>query len=55
MEISLSNPILLVVGGITLLATLYFWNQRNTNKQRQRRQRNFKKDYFEKKKKHFSK
>jgi hypothetical protein len=53
-EISLSNPVILIVGGITLLAIIYFWNKNNTNKQRQRRKRNFRKDYFEKKEKHSS-
>jgi len=49
MEISLSNPVLLIVGGIALLTIIFFWNKSNTNKQRQRRSRNFRKRYQEKK------
>jgi FtsZ-interacting cell division protein ZipA len=50
MEISLSNPIVLIVGGIALLALIFYWNKRNTNKQRQRSKRSFRKRYQEKKK-----
>jgi hypothetical protein len=49
MEISLSNSMTLIVGGIVLLTIIYFWNKSNTNKQRQRRSRNFRKRYQEKK------
>jgi hypothetical protein len=49
MEISLSNPVVLIVGGIALLTLIYFWNKSNTNKQRQRRKRSFRSRYQEKK------
>lgn len=48
--IDFSNPIVLVVGGILLLALLYFWNKSNASKQRNRRNRNFRSGYYERKK-----
>jgi hypothetical protein len=49
MEISLSNPILLVAGGIAFLALIYFWNKSNSSKQSKRRRRNFRSNYHQKK------
>tara|TARA_R110002124_G_scaffold287089_1_gene470292 strand:- start:68397 stop:68573 length:177 start_codon:yes stop_codon:yes gene_type:complete len=49
--LDLSNPILLVVGGIVLLLVLYMWNKQNTKTIRKRRQRNFRKNYYDKKNK----
>lgn len=46
----LSNPIVLIVGGILLLILLYFWNKYNTSKQRNLRKRNFRSNYYERKK-----
>jgi FtsZ-interacting cell division protein ZipA len=46
----LSNPIVLIIGGIALLALLYFWNKYNTGKQRNRKKRSFRNNYYERKK-----
>lgn len=48
--IDLSNPIVLIIGGILLLALLYFWNKYNRNKQQNLRKRNFRSSYYERKK-----
>ena len=50
MDLDLSNPLVLVIGGILLLAILYFWNKRNTANQRARRNRSFRSSYYERKK-----
>lgn len=50
MDIDFSNPIVLIIGGIFLLAILYFWNKRNTIKQRERKQKSFRSSYYERKK-----
>ena len=50
MDLSFSNPIILIIGGILFLAILYFWNKRNAGKQRQRKDRNFRSSYYERKK-----
>lgn len=46
----LSNPLVLIIGGILLLAILYFWNKRNASNQKARRNRNFRNSYYERKK-----
>ncbi|MDP2687665.1 MAG: hypothetical protein Q8O62_10620 [Aequorivita sp.] len=50
MDLDFSNPIILILGGIFLLAILYFWNKRNVTNQRQRRTKNFRSHYYERKK-----
>ena len=45
-----SNPIFLFIAGILLFALLFFWNRHNTNKQRNRNRRSFRKDYYDRKK-----
>ncbi len=50
MNLELSNPIVLILGGILLLAILYFWNKSNTKRNRQRRSKNFRSRYYERKK-----
>lgn len=50
MNFELSNPIVLTIGGIILLVLLYFWNKRNTRQQRSRKDRNFRKNYYDRKK-----
>ncbi len=50
MDLDFSNPIVLIIGGIFLLAILYFWNKRNVTNQRQRRTKNFRNNYYERKK-----
>lgn len=45
-----NNPIVLILGAIFLLAILYFWNKRNATKQRQRKNKNFRSSYYERKK-----
>lgn len=50
MDIDFSNPIVLIIGGILLLAILYFWNKRNATNQRQRRTKNFRNSYYQRKK-----
>ncbi|NGX84895.1 hypothetical protein [Aequorivita sp. KMM 9714] len=48
--IDLSNPIVLIVGGVVLLALLYFWNKSNASKLRNRRNKSFRSSYYERKK-----
>ncbi|WP_160110608.1 hypothetical protein [Aequorivita lipolytica] len=50
MNLDFSNPIVLIIGGIILLAILYIWNKRNATNQRQRRTKNFRSSYYERKK-----
>lgn len=50
MSLDLSNPLVLIVGGILLLAVLFFWNQRNVKQTRKRRNRNFRDGYYDRKK-----
>lgn len=50
MNFDLSNPLVLIIGGIFLLAILYFWNKRNARSQRERRNKNFRSSYYERKK-----
>ncbi|HLW33388.1 MAG TPA: hypothetical protein VKX40_14090 [Aequorivita sp.] len=50
MSLDLSNPIVLIIGGILLLALIAFWNRRNVSKQRERRNKNFRSSYYERKK-----
>ncbi|WP_164905187.1 hypothetical protein [Aequorivita ciconiae] len=45
-----TNPITLIIGGILFLAVIYFWNKRNAGKQRERRNRNFRGGYYNRKK-----
>ena len=46
---SLSNPLILIIGGITLIIILYFWNKYNTKIRRNRDKKSFRKNYYEKK------
>jgi hypothetical protein len=52
---SLSNPLLLIIGGIALLIILYFWNKYNTRTRRNRGNRgnrgnkSFRNNYYKKK------
>lgn len=50
MNLDFSNPIVLIVGGILFLAIIYFWNKRNASNQRQRKNKNFRSSYYERKK-----
>lgn len=50
MNLDLSNPIVLFIGAVALFAILLFWNKRNTKQQRARRTRNFRKNYYDRKK-----
>ncbi len=50
MNFDFSNPIVLTIGAIFLLAILYFWNKRNSKQQRARKDRNFRTSYYERKK-----
>ncbi|MDC8000611.1 hypothetical protein POV26_06160 [Aequorivita todarodis] len=50
MTLDFSNPLVLIIGGILLLAILYFWNKRNASNQKARRNRNFRSGYYERKK-----
>ncbi|MGJ8666544.1 MAG: LPXTG cell wall anchor domain-containing protein [Patiriisocius sp.] len=43
------NPMLLILGGMVLLAGLYFWNKKNTQTNRERRKRSFRERYNERK------
>lgn len=46
---NLSNPLLLIIGGIALLTILYFWNKYNTKTRRNRGNKSFRKNYYKKK------
>lgn len=50
MNFNFSNPIVLIIGAIVLLAILYYWNKRNTKQQRARKARNFRQSYYNRKK-----
>jgi len=50
MDLDFSNPIVLIIGGIFLLAILYFWNKRNASNHRKRKNKNFRSNYYDKKK-----
>lgn len=50
MTFDLSNPLVLIVGGIVLLALLFFWNQHNVKQTRKRRNRSFREGYYDRKK-----
>ena len=51
MNIDFSNPLVLIIGCIIFLTILYFWNKRNTRKQRERRERSFRNSYYNRKEK----
>lgn len=50
MAFDFSNPIVLIIAGILFLAILYFWNKRNAVNRRERRDKNFRSSYYERKK-----
>jgi len=50
MNLDLSNPVVLIVGGIILLVLLFLWNQRNAKRNRERRNRSFRESYYRRKK-----
>lgn len=50
MNIDYSNPLILILGSIIFLTIIYFWNKRNTRKQRERRERSFRNNYYNRKK-----
>jgi type II secretory pathway pseudopilin PulG len=50
MNLDLSNPVVLIVGGILLLVILFLWNQHNAKRNRERRNRNFRDSYYQRKK-----
>tara|TARA_R100000935_G_C2812816_1_gene155842 strand:- start:1048 stop:1224 length:177 start_codon:yes stop_codon:yes gene_type:complete len=50
MNLDLSNPIVLIIGGVLLLAILYFWNKSNATNLRNRRNKSFRSSYYERKK-----
>ncbi|GEQ86824.1 hypothetical protein ULMS_23320 [Patiriisocius marinistellae] len=43
------HPAILILGGMALLAGLYFWNKKNTQTNSDRRKRSFKERYNERK------
>ena len=47
---NLSNPLLLIIGGIALLTILYFWNKYNTKTRHKRGNKSFRKNYYKKNK-----
>ncbi len=46
----LSNPYVLVGGGIALLVILFLWNKHNTSALRRRKNRSFRENYYKRKK-----
>ncbi|MDX1462902.1 MAG: hypothetical protein R3359_07590 [Marinirhabdus sp.] len=50
LAIDFYNPYLVVFGLLLLAVLVYFWNKKNTTNNRNRRQRNFKSGYMERKK-----
>lgn len=49
MKLELLNPIVLIAGGVILLVLLFIWNKRNQKSLKERKQRNFKESYYERK------
>ncbi|MDC1199574.1 hypothetical protein N8069_03170, partial [Flavobacteriaceae bacterium] len=47
---ALSNPFMLIFGGIILLVVLYFWNKKNQTSLKSRRSTTFKQRYAQRKK-----
>lgn len=50
MNLELSNPIILIAAGVILLFLLYIWNKSNQKSLKDRKQRSFKENYYERKK-----
>ena len=46
----LSNPFILVFGGLILVVVLYFWNKKNQTSLKSRRNKTFKQRYAQRKK-----
>lgn len=49
MKLELLNPIFLIAGGVILLVIIFIWNKHNQKSLKQRKQRNFKESYYERK------
>ena len=47
---ALSNPFILVFGGLILVVVLYFWNKKNQTSLKSRRNKTFKQRYVQRKK-----
>ena len=47
---ALSNPFMLIFGGLVLLVVLYFWNKKNQTSLKNRRNTTFKQRYNQRKK-----
>lgn len=50
MNLDLSNPIVVIVGGVILLGLVVFWNRHNAKVNRNRRRRSFRENYYNRKK-----
>ena len=50
MAFDFSNPIVLIIAGILFLTILFYWNKRNAVNRRERRGKNFRSSYYERKK-----
>lgn len=48
--LDLTNPFLVIIGGIILLVLVFLWNRSNLQKTRQRRNRSFRDSYYQRKK-----
>jgi F0F1-type ATP synthase membrane subunit b/b' len=49
LAINFYDPYLVIFGLLILAVLVFFWNKKNTSKNRDRRQRNFKSSYMERK------
>ena len=47
---ALSNPFILIFGGLILVVVLYFWNKKNQTSLKSRRNKTFKQRYVQRKK-----
>ncbi|HIB49033.1 MAG TPA: hypothetical protein EYN07_03950 [Flavobacteriaceae bacterium] len=50
LAIDFYNPYIVIFGLLVLAVLVFFWNKKNTTNNRNRRQRNFKSGYLERKK-----
>lgn len=48
-NLNITDPFILILGGIALLIVIYFWNKSNNKKLRERKNRNFRDRYQQKK------
>lgn len=50
MTIEFSNPLFLLIGAVLFLVVIFLWYKRNSRNLRERRNRNFRENYYRRKK-----